>query len=330
MRDNFGPVIEGIELPETLILPPQVIQLMPYMNQAELKIVLATVARLMQVGAAEPITLTEFEEITGLSRASVLAGIRRAMRRGLLCRFELSGYQGHRTHAYELKIFIGSKSIPMKPLKAKPRQEVVDDSVATTRLLNLALANQENAPMDADLQRKNDLYDRLRKIGIYPKTAQRLVNDNALERIERFLSLYPHALRAGRAEGPGWLVAAVVDTKWDPDVEQADLEARLAGALPEIVPAKKSTTPKKSVLPKKILEGLNQLGWVGSTAEVEEVYKKDKKQLEGWLRWALTQPEQYRAARFRNGIRSGRDAPKVPTTDSRSYIAGDFSKFIDH
>jgi hypothetical protein len=80
----------------------------------------AAVARLMQVGGAEPITLSEFQSMTGLSRTAVLDGIERAMKRGLLMRFEMTGYRGHTMHVYELRPrFIGRNFLPITPIKAK-------------------------------------------------------------------------------------------------------------------------------------------------------------------------------------------------------------------
>jgi len=100
---SFGPVLDGITLPDTVVLPPEIVPLLPWMSLSELKVVIAAVARLMQVGGAEPITLSEFETMTGLDRKSVLVGIERAIKRGLLMRFEMTGYRGHTMHVYELK-----------------------------------------------------------------------------------------------------------------------------------------------------------------------------------------------------------------------------------
>jgi len=117
--EAFGPILDGITLPDTVVLPPEVVMLLPWMSLAELKVVIAAVARLMQVGGAEPITLTEFETMTGLDRKSVLVGIERAMKRGLLMRFEMTGYRGHTMHVYELKPrFIGKNFLPITPVKA--------------------------------------------------------------------------------------------------------------------------------------------------------------------------------------------------------------------
>jgi len=333
MNDDFGPTIKGVTIPETVVLPPEVIQLLPWMSLAELKITIAAVARLMQVGGAEPITLSEFEMLTGLARASVVEGLERAMQRGLLTRFEISGYQGHTAYVYELQPrFIGSKIEPMKPLKDKPRQAVVDDSESTTNL-NLTGAAAENLTAGSVEVRRNELYARLRKIGIYPKTAANLLRSNALDRVEQFLNLYPLAVQTGRAAGPGWLVTAVADESWDPALEQADLEERLADRRSRQAEPPAGAAPQGPGLPQKILAELRQIGWNGDTAEVLEAYTRSKKLVRAWLEWAATQPSEYQAARFRNGLRSGQMPPasgKRQPASSRRYVTGKYGEYINH
>ena len=121
-KNDFGPIIEGIHLPKEIILPPEVITLLPYMGLAELKVTLAAIARFMRVGGAEPITLTEFEELTVLSHQAVLDGIASAMKRGIIDRYEVTGYRGHTSHVYEIRVAlenensIGLTSKPINPV----------------------------------------------------------------------------------------------------------------------------------------------------------------------------------------------------------------------
>ncbi|WP_322793580.1 hypothetical protein [Bellilinea sp.] len=98
---SFGPVLDGITLPDTIILPPEIVPLLPWMSLAELKVVIAAIARLMQFGGAEPITLTEFQQLTGLDRESVLVGIERAVKRGLLFSYSV----GRDAHGQEIVVF---------------------------------------------------------------------------------------------------------------------------------------------------------------------------------------------------------------------------------
>ena len=330
MNDDFGPTIDGIVIPETVILPPEVLRLMPWMTLAELKVTIAAVARLMQVGGAEPITLSEFEQLTGMDRKSVLAGIERAMTRGILARFEVTGYQGHVAHVYEMRVFIGGNFPPMTPLKDKLSQDDVNDSDSSKTSLNLTGESAKKSQSVSESQRKSDLLYRLRKIGIFPKTAAQLVAKNDLDRIERFLALYPIALRTKRADGPGWLVTAVINLDWDPDLEQADLEARLIGMQPKAEENQPIAVEAPRVLPAAVLKALRDIGWNGSTAEILESYTQNKRRVMGWLKWAATQPQEYQAARFFNGLRSGLPAPATPRRDPGRYVKGPLGKFIQH
>lgn len=332
--DNFGPILDGITLPDTIILPPEIIPLLPWMGMAELKVTLAAIARMMQVGGAEPITLSEFQQITGLARASVQEGIERALKRGLLIRYEVSGYQGHTSYVYELKPrFIGSNFEPMLPIKAKLSQAVVVNNISTTNL-SLANGSEQN---DAKTQQKQALFERLRKIGVYAKTAKKLLQEHDVQRIERFLALYPLAQRVGRAEGPGWLVKAIIDLSWDPDTEQADLESRLArqqenqeDQVPPPPAVETVETVEQPALPQRISRQLQEIGWVGDTQEIYDAWSANKRRVTAWLKWAVKQDEQHRAARFRVGLRSGGWPPVQRNDDPHRFITGKFGEYVEH
>jgi hypothetical protein len=120
-KTNFGPTIEGVHIPQNVTLPPEVIQLLPYLGYAELKVTLTAIAKFMRIGGAEPITLSEFEEMTGLSHQAVLDGIEAAMKRGIIDRYEVVGYRGHTSYVYEIRValpenLIGLASRPIEPV----------------------------------------------------------------------------------------------------------------------------------------------------------------------------------------------------------------------
>lgn len=320
MNDDFGPTLEGLQIPEAIILPPEVIHLLPWMTLAELKITIAAVGRLMSVGGNEPITLSEFEQLTGMDRKTVLVGIERSMQRGVLTRFEVTGYQGHISHVYELRVFIGGKIPPMKPVKAKLSKAVLADT-----------DNDSTTSLAAD-QNSKELYERLRKIGVYPKPASALIANHTVERIQAFLNIYPTAFQVGRAQGPGWLVKAITDPTWDPDVEAEDLAERKA-RLSQSAEAKPSKKRRNATLPKNILDDLQKISWIGDTAEVLDAYNRDKGFVIEWLTWAKNQTNEYTAARFRSGLRSGVQAPKDNLNepdDRRRYVKGAFGDYVNH
>jgi hypothetical protein len=157
-----------------------------------------------------------------------------------------------------------------------------------------------------------------------------LLQEHNLLRIERFLALYPLAQRLGRAEGPGWLVKAIVDPSWDPDTEQADLESRLTRQQesPELSPAPEAA--EQPQLPKRITRQLQEIGWVGDAQEVLDAWQTNKRRVGAWLKWVVGQPQDHRAARFRMGLRSQVWPPAQQKDNPRRYIEGEFSEFVEH
>jgi hypothetical protein len=39
---SFGPVLDGITLPDTVVLPPEIVPLLPWMSLSELKVVIVS------------------------------------------------------------------------------------------------------------------------------------------------------------------------------------------------------------------------------------------------------------------------------------------------
>lgn len=65
----------GFTIPDGAFLPPELIYLLPNMSEAELKAVIAVLYHNTQVGGAEPLSLSDIERITGLSRPSVTGAL---------------------------------------------------------------------------------------------------------------------------------------------------------------------------------------------------------------------------------------------------------------
>jgi len=206
-KADFGPTIEGIHLPKEIILPPEVITLLPYLGYAELKVTLAAIARFMRVGGAEPITLTEFEELTGLSHQAVLDGIAAAMKRGIIDRYEVAGYRGHTSYVYEIRVAleneksIGLTSRPITPVVKLVKKES-DSSLKDKKDLT-------DSTQLTDSTKGNELRKALRKSGVYPGSVSYLISHYSQDHIQAYLDLYPDALKLGMAEGTGWLVNAI-------------------------------------------------------------------------------------------------------------------------
>ena len=143
-KADFGPTIEGIHLPKEIILPPEVITLLPYLGYAELKVTLAAIARFMRVGGAEPITLTEFEELTGLSHQAVLDGIalHYSLDYGIRCSSELVRRQ-------EVLLFLDTPGT--RPVSSRSIREV---SVRPARSALWRRTHRQRHPLGAPIARR--------------------------------------------------------------------------------------------------------------------------------------------------------------------------------
>jgi hypothetical protein len=66
----------GFTLPDGAWLPPELIYLLPYFTcLTQLKVTIVAIYHHMQVGGNEPLTLSDFERLTGMSRKSVISAL---------------------------------------------------------------------------------------------------------------------------------------------------------------------------------------------------------------------------------------------------------------
>jgi len=111
-----GPVFPGIRIPTGAYLPIEIIQAMPYMSLAEMRVVLAVVYHSLQFGGGLSLTLSDFERSTGLARASVISGLNAAMERGFVVRYPVPGYRGSTEYLYELNAYPEISGSKIEPL----------------------------------------------------------------------------------------------------------------------------------------------------------------------------------------------------------------------
>lgn len=226
-KDNFGPTIQGVHLPQNVTLPPEVIQLLPFLGYAELKVTLAAIAKFMRIGGAEPITLSEFEEMTGLSHQAVQDGITAAMQRGIIDRYEVVGYRGHTSFVYEIRVALPENGIGLVSRPIKPVVKLVKSQSLTS---NKELTDSSDSPNLTDSTPKpaeeaESIRKQLREAGVYPGSIRFLLSHYCLEQIQAYLALYPDARRLGMAESSGWLVNAIKGS-WSIEQIQEELTAR--------------------------------------------------------------------------------------------------------
>jgi len=253
IKIDFGPTIQGVHLPQNVILPPEVIQLLPFMGYAELKITLAAIAKFMRIGGAEPITLSEFEEMTGLSHQAVLDGLAAAMQRGIIDRYEVVGYRGHTSYVYEIRIALAEKSIglPARPIEPIVKLVKSQSINSTEKLTDSTDSTDLTDSIPSQVEETERIRKQLREAGVYPGSIRYLLSHHSLEHIRAYLEIYPEARRLGMAESSGWLVNAIKGS-WSMEQIQEELAARKESAKtfePRYTPSAEADEAPAEVIP---------------------------------------------------------------------------------
>lgn len=348
-----GPVFPGIRIPTGAYLPIEIIQAMPYMSLAEIRVVLATVYHSLQFGGGLSLTLSDFERLTGLARASVVSGLNAAIERGFLVRYPVPGYRGSTEYLYELNAYpeiSGSKFEPLNMVdntenqgqpptssgsKFEPLGGIKLSSSATVNLINnlTAATYLINGGETKNLNRLRKNLNRLRGCGVYLTVAHQLVQEHPPERIEAFLSLYPLAVRV-YGVGPGWLVS-MIRSEQQPEEILTDLQAVPQDIEDAEAASKTEASPEKQnhdILPPEIEAQIKALGWRGPLTEVEQAWRADPERVRQWLWYAGKQG--MNGALLRTVLRSPDEYPPELDPDSpavrRRYIEGPYADLIEH
>lgn len=215
----------GFTLPDGAWLPPELIYIIPLLSESQLKCAVVGIYHYMQVGGAEPLSLSDFERLTGLSRQSVITALK-----ALIGLQELKGGQivqifdrqaVGRTYVYapRVKNFDHPKGLIVQNLDYHPPEQIVKnlDSSGTVKLREsdseLNQPDSVNSLSDSlkgqDGQKFLPLLKELRAIGVYLKTAQALVSEHSPEFLHKKLKHYRYALQIGFASSPGYYVQSV-------------------------------------------------------------------------------------------------------------------------
>lgn len=289
-----GPVFPGIRIPTGAYLPMEIIQAMPYMSLAEMRVVLAVVYHSLQFGGGLPLTLSDFERLTGLARASVISGLNAAIERGFVVRYPVPGYRGSTEYLYELNAYPEISGSKFEPLniggdldnsdktpsssgsKIEPLGDIKLSSTAVNLINNLTAASYYliNGGETKNLNRLGKNLNRLRGCGVYLTVAHQLVREHPPERIEAFLSLYPLAVRV-YGVGPGWLVS-VIKGEQQPEEILADLQAVLQDAEGAETASKTGLSPEKehdNGLPQQ--SDVSPANFAGEKSFTEKLRKND-------------------------------------------------------
>ena len=326
MTREFGPTFNGITLPEGAFLPPEVIQAMPYMTGAELKVTVAALSRTSTVGGGEPITLDDFEDLTGLSRPAVLSGLKRALSRGILTRYPIQRSPGHHTYVYDLAIAPpDTDQQQLKKLTNAPDQQLKKFTIAPPvklRVKRVVVVNSREeqqqllTPDEKNFLSPQKIFQEtvltLRQLGVYPRIAAAIAANEPPARLQAAIRLYRLALQHGIADGPGWLVALLRDKRRDPEAELADLQSQVGDTEAEPIFSPENT------LPEEVSEQVRALGWAGSLDVVAAAWEEDAERVLNLLPYA--QKHHLKAGWLRTALREGFWPPEeelLPETRAR-------------
>jgi hypothetical protein len=243
----------GFSLPEGAWLPPEILELLPYIQTvAELKVTIAAIYETMRMsGPNAIISLTDFEALTGLARKSVIRGIEAAIERKTITRTPVGG-----TYIYQLNInntsidtsAAGLASVTMTPPgsgkmtlagsgKMTPTSgksppigvKMTPNSVKTTphvdscnmflnknkNMTHVASGKMTLANDDSDIHRIHLLRE-MRALGVALKVANNMIIKYDLSFLQEKLEQARYAVESGLADnGPGWFVASI-RKDWQP------------------------------------------------------------------------------------------------------------------
>ncbi len=192
-------------------LPTQLIDLLPEITSlAELKCTIALLASVATVGQdARGLTTADLQQVTGLSRNSVAAGLNAAIARGTVCRqptptgivYYPKPCQDFARHACNININIENQT----------QREDVSNANAMPDVMHASRAESDTAAPE-----RNHLLERILRLGVVPRVANDILAKHDQDYIDRHLNYTEYAIRTRRIKRPAaWFVASIRDD-WDP------------------------------------------------------------------------------------------------------------------
>lgn len=200
----------GFTIPDGAFLPPELIYLLPHISEAKLKVLIAVIYHNTQIGGGEPLSLTDIERISGLSRQSVITATRSLVDDdGMLERQKVGN-----SFTYTLVVKVvqnldypaGGKVVKNLDQSATVKLSSESESLESFNSLSDSLNSGGNGQNFVQTVSK---LQKLRSAGVYLKTAQALADKFDEETIDRHLGYYRTALENKMAQGPGWLVSSL-------------------------------------------------------------------------------------------------------------------------
>lgn len=209
---------DGFSVPDGAWLPPELIYMLPSLGMAQLKILIILIYQQLQIAGSAVTTITDLENMTGLSRVSITQTLEELRSQSLIEREKVG-----KSYAYRPTVklvYRSSVNLVYSELSTKLRE-------SDSKLIN-SLSDSLNL---------TPLIGKLRSIGVYLKTAQAIVSEHSAEEIELYLRYFEYALKNGLAKNSGYFVLGIRES-WGPPLgfEQPETAKKYAeGALAEYV-----------------------------------------------------------------------------------------------
>ena len=187
---------KGFTLPDGAWLPPELILILPRLNQSQLKVLLVIIYHNTQIGGSEPVSLTYLEKLTGISRPSVTKALQALLKSSLIVRNKIG-----QSFTYEPLVKIFNYQVVVSSLK-EGKEERIEREQERSDSLSLSLTEDQLTFLNT-----------LRSNGVFIKTAYDLIANYELEFLQVHLDYYRYALKIKMANGPGYLVESIKN-KW--------------------------------------------------------------------------------------------------------------------
>jgi hypothetical protein len=209
----------GFTIPAGAWLPEEFIQLLPHIKtKSELLVTIVAIYEVMRVQqSSTPISLSDFQGLTGLDRKSVLRGINSALERGTIHRSPQAG-----TYLYTLSTRPASSTTPpvsvtMPPIGGSmPPIRGTEPPNGGTTPPHVVYACETSDPTLKDQHATSgtmpplDLIREMRDLGVALKVANNIAGKYDAAYIILKLRHTRHARDIGLAKNPpGWFVASI-------------------------------------------------------------------------------------------------------------------------
>lgn len=182
-------MFKGFTLPEGAWLPPELIDILPDLSSSQVKIVIVIVYSNMKIGGNEPISYSDMETLTGLSRQTCITCCKDLLNKGIIVRNAVG-----QSFTYEPSV---------KDLDYQDSSKLIEEN-----------GREKDSTISLSLDSLN-LLRSLKGCGVYGVVARRFIDDYSQEYIRQHLKYYEYAVTKGYARGPGFIVQSIKEN-WGP------------------------------------------------------------------------------------------------------------------